>query len=250
MKDKVKQNADAFIAITERAKQALLLEGVQKEKIHVIPVGVDLDRFRPRRKNKALLSNLGLKEDDFVVLFIGRLTWAKGIYDLIYTAKMCLADSELKSIPIKFLLAGDGPEKNSIIREAERLQISETVRFMGSIPYHEIHLLYNLADIFTLPSRPARQWQEQFGMALVEAMASGNVIVSTLSGSIPEVVGDAGILIQPNDPLSLYQEIKQLVLDKKLREVLRRKARGRAEEKFNCLKIADKIGGLYRSMGT
>jgi len=248
LRNEVRENADVFIAVTNRAKEALILEGVQKEKIHVIPVGVDLNRFKPRERDRTLLNNLGLNKNDFVVLFVGRLIRRKGIYDLIYAAKMILGDSALNNIPIKFLLAGDGPERDNIIKETERLQISKNVRLIGNIPYEKIHILHNLADIFVLPSRPTRTWQEQFGMVLVEAMASGNPVISTLSGSIPEVLGDAGILIQPNAPLSLYHKIKKLMLDKKLREDLREKARRRSEKEFDSRKIAEKIDDIYKGL--
>ena len=248
LRNKVRENADVFVAITNKAKEALISEGVPKEKIYVIPAGVDLNRFKPRGKDETLLNNLGLNENDFVILFIGRLIWRKGVYDLIYAAKMILGDSELNNIPIKFLLAGDGSEKDNIIKEAERLQISKNVRLIGNILYDEIHMLYNLADIFVLPSRPTEMWQEQFGMVLVEAMASGNTVISTLSGSIPEVVGGAGVLVQPNDPLSLYHKIKKLMLDKKLREELGEKARRRAKKEFDFIKIAEKIDNIYKEL--
>lgn len=247
-RDKVRKDADAFVAVTERAKNALLLEGVRREKIHVIPAGVDLGRFKPRDKNKALLTNLGIDENDFVILFIGRLTWEKGIYDLIHAAKMCREDSELRGIPMKFLFAGAGKEAKGVMKEAERLQIVETIKLINSVPYHEVHLLHNIADIFVLPSKPTLLWQEQFGMVLVEALASGSAVISTLSGSIPEVVGDAGVLVQPGDCLSLHRAIKELSLDKNLRRQLKKKARRRAEDEFNHEKIAEKIGELYEHM--
>lgn len=248
IRNEVIKNADAFIAITNRAKETLILEGVQKEKIHVIPAGVDLNRFKPREKDKTLLDKLGLNENDFVVLFVGRLARAKGIYDLLYAAKIILEDSKLENISIKFVFVGSGPERNNMIREIKNLGLTNNVKLFGSVPYHEIQSLYNLAEIFVLPSRPTEIWQEQFGMVLAEAMASGNAVISTLSGSIPEVVGGAGLLVQPNDPLSLYYGIKKLMLNKKFLEKLKRKSRIRAEKKFDSIKIAAKIEDVYKSI--
>lgn len=248
LRNKVRENADVFIAITNRAKEALILEGVKEEKIHVTPIGVNLSRFKPRKKDKILLNKLGLNENDFVILFIGRLTWQKGIYDIIYAAKMILKDTELRNISTKFLFTGDGPEKENMKNVIKKLELSKNVKLIGTFPYHEIHKLYNLADIFVLPSIPAKGWQEQFGIVLVEAMASGVVAISTLSGSVPEVVNDAGILTQPNNPLSLYNEIKKLILNRELREELRKKARNRAEKEFDSEKIAIKIGKIYEDL--
>lgn len=248
LRNSVRENADAFIAITKRAQESLLLEGVEREKIHAIPLGVDLNRFKPRKADGTLLNELRLNENDFVILFIGRLIWEKGIYDLLYAIKMIHRDRELDNISIKSLYVGNGLDRKNIAKTIRNLGISKNVKLIGTIPYHEIPKLYNIADIFVLPSIPTRGWQEQFGRVLVEAMASGVAVISTMSGSISEVVNDAGILIQPNDPLSLYYQIKKLILNRELREELSKKARTRAKKEFDYEKIAIKIGKIYENL--
>ena len=248
LRNEVRQKADLFIAVTERAKHALILDGTAKDKIQVLPMGIDLTIFKPEVKSREMLSSLGLSEDDFVILFIGRLCREKGVYDLIYAAKMLMNDDELKSKRIKFLLVGTGPEKKRLHDTIQTLQLSQNVMLVGSYPYNKMPQLHNLADIFILPSIPVRWWQEQFGMVLIEAFASGVPVISTMSGSIPEVVGDAGILVQPNDPLSLYQSIKGLVQDKQLREELKAKGRQHALDKFDAIKIARQLDELYQGI--
>jgi glycosyltransferase involved in cell wall biosynthesis len=248
-REKVLRNTDLFIAVTRRAKEALMLEGVEEERIRIIGMGVDLDKFKPAEKSKDLMRDLGLTDDHFVVLYVGRLIWEKGVYDLLYAARMIARDSELSSIKFKFLLRGDGDEKEGIIKVAKLLGISENISLVKRFPYHKLPEIYNLADIFVLPSIPTWYWQEQFGWVLAEAMASGRAIISTLSGSIPEVVRDAGLLIQPNDPLSLYDAIKKLAKNEGLRKSLEVKAREYAQREFDCLKIANNIGRIYESVG-
>jgi glycosyltransferase involved in cell wall biosynthesis len=85
-------------------------------------------------------------------------------------------------------------------------------------------------------------------MVFVEALASGKPVIAGESGSIPEVVGDAGILVQPNDPLSIYQEIKNLILNDTLREKYQVSARARAEKVFNPEKIALRIKKEYDNL--
>jgi len=244
----VRKGADVFIAATERAKKTLMLEGIGEGRIHVVPAGVDLDRFRPRRKNRELLQRLELTEDDLIVLFIGRLAWEKGIHDLIYAAKMTSQDPELNGKPIKFLIVGTGVERESILQEAKILQVSENVRLVGNVPYMEIHEYHNIGDMLVLPSILTRSWQEQFGMVLAEAMASGNPVISTSSGSIPEVVGDCGLLVQPGDSVSLYHAIRKLATDEELRMSMGRRARIRAEKRFDSRKTADQIGAIYEAL--
>lgn len=248
IKEKVRNNADLFIAITERAKEALIYEGVPEEKIVVIPVGIDINTFKPGEKNEEYLKKFNLTKDDFVVLFIGRLVWEKGVYDLIYAAKRLLLDSELKHRSVKFIFIGKGPEEKKMQKVIKKLKIEESVKLAGSLPYTDIPYIHNLADVFVLPSIPIRDWQEQFGMVFAEALASGNPVIAGESGSIPEVVGDAGILIQPNDPSSIYEEIKKLILDNDYREKYKKLARARAEKVFDPEKIALRIKEEYEKL--
>lgn len=246
----VRRKADVFLAVTERAKEALMLEGVEERKIHVIPMGVNLERFKPERKDLQPFERLNLNEDDFIVLFVGRLVWEKGIYDLLYSAKMLERDPDLAHRSFKFLIVGSGAEKRKMLQIAGILEISDKILLISDIPYSLIHKIYNISDIFVLPSIPTRQWQEQFGMVLAEAMASGKAVISTLSGSIPEIVQDCGILVQPNDPLSLYNAIKKLAMDGDLRKNMGRRARLWAQARFDCNKVANKISGVYKTLAS
>lgn len=252
IKEKVRNNADLFIAVTERAKEALIYEGVPENKIVVTPVGIDINLFKSRERDdekvKTYRKKFNLTEEDFVVLFIGRLVWAKGVFDLVYAAKRLLLDSELKHHSVKFVFVGKGAEEKKMQKLMKKLKIEESVKLAGSYPYTDIPYIHNLADVFVLPSIPVRDWQEQFGMVFAEALASGNPVIAGGSGSIPEVVGDAGILIQPNDPYSIYEEIKKLILDNDYREKHKKLARARAEKVFDPERIALRIKEEYEKL--
>jgi glycosyltransferase involved in cell wall biosynthesis len=248
IKKKVRENADLFIAITERAKEALIYEGVPENKITVIPVGVDLNTFKPREKNEDYLKKFNLTKDDFVVLSVGRLVWEKGFFDIIYAAKRLRLDTDLRQKTIKFFFVGAGPEEKKLKRLITKLGLTEVINMTGSYRYTEIQKMYTIADIFVLPSIPVRNWQEQFGMVFLEALASGKIVIAGESGSIPEVIGDAGILVQPNDPFSIYREIKQLIFDSERREKYEKLARIRAEKFFDSEKIAFKIKTEYERL--
>ena len=249
IKEIVRNSADHFITVTERAKEVLMLEGVPERIIDVIPMGVDLSKFRPNSRHLMKdREELMISSEDIVILFIGRMEWEKGVYNLVHAAGRILGDSSLKNLPIKFLLTGNGVELNMLRERAMRLEISDRIIFLDSYPYDKMHRLYNLADIFILPSIPNIAWQEQFGMVLVESMACGKPVISTLSGSIPEVVGDAGILIQPNDHLSLYRAIKKLILDKDLRDSLGKEALKRAVNNFDSKHTAERAGEVFEKV--
>lgn len=242
----IKDSTDIFIAVTERAKSALMVEGVPEKRIRVVPVGIDTDRFKPADADPDIRKKFNVTDEDVVVLFIGRLTKEKGIYDLLYATRLMAAEPGLEHV--KIVIVGNGPEKENILRTIHTLGIEANVRIVGGFSYELMPKLYNAADIFILPSIPMPFWQEQFGMVLVEAMASGLPVITTLSGSIPEVVGDSAILVQPNDLLSIYREIKRLALDTSLRKDYSRRSRNRALEQYHIETIAGKIESVYKEL--
>jgi glycosyltransferase involved in cell wall biosynthesis len=119
------------------------------------------------------------------------------------------------------------------------------VRLLGKIPHSEIHLLHNAADVFTLPSIPRKHWQEQFGIVLIESMACQTPVVSTLCGSIPEVVGNCGALVQPNDHIALYEGLKRLITNEELRKEYGQKGRERVERLFSPDAIGNRLRQAY-----
>lgn len=242
----VKDRSDLIIAVTERVKASLLIEGVPEEKIKVIPVGIDTGRFKPAPPDRPLRESLGASADDLLVLFTGRLVREKGVYDLLNAALLMSRDPGLRHV--KIAIAGTGPEKAAMARMIESCGLRERIRLVGKFPYDMVPKLYNAADAFILPSIPTPYWQEQFGMVLVEAMASGLPVISTLSGSIPEVIGDGGILIQPNDPLSIYHEVKHLAMDDQARKKFSNKGRERALEMFDARTVSGRIEAAYREL--
>jgi len=249
IKETVRGHADHYIAVTERAKEALMLEGIPSEMIDVVPMGIDLKRFRPREEDVLRDREcIGIKKEEIVVLFIGRMVGEKGVYDFVHAAARDLSDRSLKKLPVRFLMVGKGAEFYSVQARAMALGISNRFTFIEKYPYQEMHKLHNLADIFVLPSISTKTWQEQFGMVLIESMACGKPVVSTYSGSIPEVVGDAGILVQSNDHISLCNAIKKLISDAELRESIGKKALTRAETEFDSEKIAEKVMGVFEKV--
>lgn len=239
----VNEKADLFLAITERAKLALILEGVDEKKIKVLPMGIDLKKFQKKAKNLEILKKLNLKKEDKIILFVGRLTYEKGIQDLVYAFSLLIKDKDVRE-NYRLLIVGDGPLFKKIKNLIKKLKIEKFIRFT-SFPYQKMPGVYNLSEIFVLPSIPTKGWQEQFGMSFLEAMASELPVVSTLSGSIPEVIGDSGILVEPNDSLSLFKALKKLIENENLRKDLIEKGKKRVFKYFDSQKIAPKLESLY-----
>lgn len=227
----VMSKVDMFLPFTKMAKKVLEIEGIEKNKISVIYPGVDTQRFKPGDKSKILMSKYNIHENCFVILYVGKLVSWKGVHNLIYLAKI-LTNKGFKDFVIA--VAGRGAQKENMIKIIKESKTEEHFRFLDFISYEEMPDVYRIADLFILPSYPTMTWQEQFGMVLIEAMATGKPIISTMSGAIPEVVGNAGILIPPGDFFALANAVIDLIENSNLRETLGKIGRERVEKLFNA----------------
>lgn len=240
------QHVNHFIAITEKAKELLVKEGADANKITVIPAGLDCETFKPTEKDAALMQKLEVSKDAIKILFVGRFVEEKGIFDLLS------AFSKINTKNIQLLVVGAGtPETTTQIHKlAQDLNLQSIVKFLGSINYTEMPKIHNIADIFCLPSADTKFWAEQFGYSIVEAMACGKPAVSTYSGSIPEIVKDqsTGLLVEQHNPTALATALEKLVNDQQLREKYGTTARKWVVEKFEAEKIAKQIANVYQKV--
>jgi alpha-maltose-1-phosphate synthase len=231
---------DLFLAVTEAARQALLLENIPSERVVVQPVGVDRSVFRPHKRDPSVLGKWGVPDGWSTVLYCGRLIREKGVVDLVRAVAM---------VPRTVLvLVGEGPERTRLERAARAQGISERISFVGAAEYRDMPRLYANADVFCLPSVATPYWQEQFGMVLIEAMACGTAIVTTATGSIPEVVGNAAVLVPAYAPDQLAAALGDLLADAPRRATLAETGLQRVADRFDATKIARSIGDLYDTL--
>jgi glycosyltransferase involved in cell wall biosynthesis len=188
--------ADRFIASTERARDALLLEGAAPERIRVCAPGVELESFAAAGAGGQGAGG----GDTHLVLSAGRLVWEKGHQDLL----RALALLRLRGRhDVRALIVGQGPEERVLRALASDLGLEGAVEFRGGVPHHEMPSLYAHASCLVLASLPVRFWEEQFGMVLAEAMAAGLPVIASTSGAIPEVLGGGGDYVAPGDWVGL-----------------------------------------------
>ncbi len=239
-KQRALRELDGFLAVTETSRRMLVEEGAPSDRIEVIPMAVDLNHFKPAPRDVAMTSTWNLKKDEQFVLFIGRWVEEKGIRDIIQAIPKVL---EKATSPVRFCFMGAGPLE-SLLRDAEIAHPGHIQRVSFS-PYQHLPAIHNMADIFILPSKPAPKWQEQFGYVLVESMACGKPIITTRSGSIPDVVGDAAVLVPPSDPSALASAIVQLLHSEKERIRLGHAAQERAHSQFDAQRTSSAIESFY-----
>jgi glycosyltransferase involved in cell wall biosynthesis len=146
--------------------------------------------------------------------------------------------------PVKLLIIGDEISKSPQLRRAvHRHQLHQHVRFLGFVPDATLAVLYRLADVFVFPSL-----YEGFGLPPLEAMASGTPVVTSNVSSLPEVVGDAALLVDPRDAEAIAGAIERILTDGELRRSLIKKGLGRAHE-FSWERSVRRIRDVYLEVG-
>ena len=224
--------ADLFLPTTERARQGLLLEGVDPARMEVCPPGIELSHFARAAED----GRPGGRE----ILSAGRLVWEKGHQDVLRA--FAALRGGLVGPPrddVRLRIVGDGPERERLERYAADLGVAAAVTFVPTVRYEEMPRVYASASCLVLASLPTKTWEEQFGMVLVEAMAAGTPVVAASSGAIPEVVGDAAELFTPGDWLGLARALDRGPLAEPARSTpdLRR---------FSTEAAAERYRGAYR----
>ena len=217
---------DLFVAITETCRQTLLLEGIPANKICQVYPGIDTQVFNlPQNKQK--------KKSPFRILFVGKLVSWKGVYSLIYAAKVLLRD-----IPdLEVVFVGRGAQKEGLEKLAALLGLSAHIKFMGFINYADIPAVYAEANVFVLPSLPAINIAEQFGFVVAEAMATGLPAIVANVGGLPEVVGrDSRLIFTPGDYRELADKILAIFKSPGLASELGVKCHARAQSCYSANK--------------
>ena len=176
------------------AGEILRRKGLRGE-LELLPLGVDVDRFRPGDREPP--------SDRLRVGFVGRLIPHKGVDVLVRAVAL---DERLSAD-----VYGAGPEASALGVLAVDLGVADRVRFHGHVDETALPQVYPRLDVLAVPSVPVAGWLEQFGRVVVEAQASGVPSVASSSGALPEVVGDAGILVPPGDPAALAGALVQLL---------------------------------------
>jgi len=215
----------------------------QPEKFAEIPFGAR-DDFQPRPKNPQLFARYGFDSGDRIILFVGGLDSAhyfKGV-DLLIEAVAGISDQKVKA-----LIVGAGDLKARYEKLAADRGVADRVKFAGYVPDADLPAHYNLADVFTLPSRNKA---EAFGIVLVEAMASGVPLVASDLRGVRTVVQDGinGLLIRPGDAADLRQKLMKILSDHRLAENFGRQAVALAGEKYRWPRIIEKLNKLYSSL--
>jgi glycosyltransferase involved in cell wall biosynthesis len=172
------------------------------------------------------------------VLYAGNIKPHKNLERLIEAFYMLRQDPDLTHV--KLLIIGDEISKYATLRRAvHRYKLHKHVRFFGFVPDKTLAVLYRLARVFVFPSL-----YEGFGFPPLEAMASGTPVITSNVSSLPEVVGDAALLIDPMDAAAIAQAMRRVLMDSELREELRQRGLRRVKE-FSWERSVRRVREIY-----
>jgi glycosyltransferase involved in cell wall biosynthesis len=215
------RRARRVVVISANTKRDVVsLLGVPEDRIDVVPCGVDED-FQPTEDPQSL-SALRERHDlpPRMILFVGTIEPRKNLTTLLKS--YALLRREINPPPL--VIAGPkGWRHQEVLSLAGELGLLDDVFFPGYIAREELPHWYAAADLFVYPSL-----YEGFGLPPLEAMACGTPVVASNTSSLPEVIGEAGILVEPTNVEELAQAMRRVLTDPSLRESLRAKGLERA----------------------
>lgn len=199
----VVSRCDYFVGWSSLVVDAASRLGLNGQPTVVAPaVGVDTELFRPAdpAERSNLRSELGASDSDFLVGFVGRFTEDKGVLDLVRAVEGIRNDAP----GLGLMLLGAGPLEKELRVASVTLP---WIRLFGPRDLPGVASFIRALDVLVLPSRTTPRTREQFGLVLVEAMASGVPVIGSNSGAIPDVIGNMGEVVREGDLDSLAQAI-------------------------------------------
>ncbi len=218
------------IAGSTEALQVLRTKGYRGPASVIPQFGVDPDLFAPGRP---------AAEDPPIIGFIARLVEEKGIFVLL------TAIAGLKGA-WRLHVVGTGPLEAKARRRAAQLGLSERISWERGIASTRVPELLRTFSLLVQPSLTRTHWKEQFGRAVMEAMACGIAVVGSASAEIPNVIGDAGLLVPEGDATALREAIARLLADRQLRAELGRRGRQRVLGCYTNQRIAEQTVDAYQ----
>lgn len=210
---------DRVVCVSDYMKKDVAARGFSEDRLQTIYNGVEIPEA-PCRDGDYLLS-------------LGRLVRLKGLDALIRA---------MQNTKCQLRICGEGPERRDLERLSQRLGLTDRIDFMGWISEEEKHRMLCECRMFVIPSV-----HEAYGMVAAEAMSYGKPVIASNTGGLPEVVGDAGMLIPPQDEKTLAEAINSLDGDAEKRLAMGRAARERMKA-FSWDEMARRTGVLYSEL--
>jgi glycosyltransferase involved in cell wall biosynthesis len=238
------ENADYIIVVDQRLKEYIISEfNYPANKISILHNAVDTKLFKPisDEEQKKLKKTLGFSEDNIILLVPRRLVEKNGV---IYAVQ---AMRHIKNQKVRMVIAGEGPERDKIIKEASG---DNRIFFAGLIPHSEVVPYYQMADIILIPSITSHGVQEATSLAMLEGMACGKVVVCSNIGGLREIIRnmETGIFINEKNPEEIAKIVEATLNDKNLIIKIANNAREYVSKNHSFLAHAQKVYHVYLNL--
>jgi glycosyltransferase involved in cell wall biosynthesis len=227
--------SEKSIAISSETLKNSLDMGFQEEQFEIVPFGVDINFF----KNK----NVSKDKNKFIILSVGYLIERKGFEYLIKSMKYVVKEAN-----VELRIIGSGPMEKKLDNLIRELRLEETVKIRKNVSDEELLELYNLSDLFILPSIIDSQGNtEGLGVVILEAMACGLPVIGSNVGGIPDIIinNETGLLVPPKNEFELSKAIINLISNEDIRKKLAKNGYNQVIEKFTWEKISESYIKLY-----
>lgn len=212
-----------------------ILGNIESWKVVFIPPAINLEDYLFQQKTRTN------KSDIFIIGFIGRLVYEKGV-DILIRAISQLDEN------VNTVIVGDGKEKEYLKTLAHGLNIQNRITWYNSVSYKEVPKFIQQFDVLVLPSRSTNIWKEQFGRVLIEAMAIGVPVIGSSSGDIPNVIGNCGLIFKENDYDELANSIKCLTSDSDLLKTLVNRGREKVEREYSLKMVSQQMIDMFHQL--
>jgi len=246
----VAERADGIITVSHTMKEDLSKHGWPESKIHVAWNGVNPDVYDPQRWGEDAVQKLrerhGIAPDERMILFLGRLTWVKGVRNLVQAMPLVLAEFP----KTKLVILGKGEEQLDIVELADRLGVRKNVEcHFEFVPEEERILHYAASDLCVFPSI-----YEPFGIVSLEAMSMEKPIVVGAKGVVgfreqvmPTGPEQNGVHVDGNDPVDIAWGLKEVLKDPSRAKQWGRNGRQRVLKYFTWRKAAEQTLKIYKN---
>lgn len=242
------RRADVVVTICEGLREALLERRIAREKIFVLPNGVDVDRFEPLAPSRDLQEQMGLQGKQ-VIGFIGSLYRYEGLHHLV--------DAMSKLAPrypdLRCLIVGGGFEREEaeLREQAERLSIADRVLVTGRVPHAEVNRYYSIIDVLVYPRVRSRLLELVTPLKILEALAMEKAVVGSDVGGIREIIRDGaeGLLFRADDADDLARVLASLLDQPRDMRRLGVNGRRHMQENRSWDRLIENHRAAYRHLG-
>ncbi|NIM19425.1 MAG: glycosyltransferase [Candidatus Latescibacteria bacterium] len=206
---KYRRGADVYLAISTGVRDVLIACGIERERIKLVPSGIDLGKFDRMNETSYLKKEFSLEKAEWIVGNVAALAPHKSQVDFIEAA--AIVDKKMSGI--KFLIVGEGELRRSLERKAQEVGMTEKIIFTGF--RNDVLEILSTFDCFVLSSR-----LEGLCTSIMDAQAIGVPVVATNTGGIPDLIedGETGLLVPPGERVELAQAMIRMLSDPQLRE--------------------------------